>query len=206
MSRITFDRVRPFSVRDAAQINSLFAAFEAASASVDTDNLAEEGLDRRAFGVRPCERLGTITVNSRTAIAPAGEWTQFSMGTSFRTSSIGALRAVDVLRITSVVRFTSIAGANPLGIPVGETIQMRHLKNDSGSTAAIEASTGKLTGASGAGNRFGHHGTLAIESWITVGAIDLQWVELQYQLSGSDNAYAGHGLLVVDVFRSTRRL
>lgn len=199
MSRMSYNKIRPGDVRDVGRLNTIWEDFEVADA-IDGDNFAEEGLDELAFVPDPeGTRIASIVNNSSTAIAAVTPWATFTMGVAFSTAPLGLIPADSALRIRSYVAFEDTA-------PLDELLEMRHVHGPGGVlTTILGAESKKRRGQSGGGwpgssTAFDRGTVVAIESWLTGGFADLQFVRLQYQLTGATPITALHGLLVVHRF------
>lgn len=206
MSRVRPVIVSEGSYRDAGFVNSIWEDFEnTINQGFDGENFAEEGLDDLAFV--PDEegrRIALIVDNAPINIAASASWATFTMGVAFSTASLGDFGQHDAIRIRSYVCFEGVAGGNP--VPTDELLELRHVYGPSGVlTTILGARSQHRRGRSGGGwsgksVTYCKQVTSAIESWITGGVTDLQFVRLQYQLSGAVAARASTATLAVDRF------
>ena len=205
MSRIQYDPILPGDLIASAPIDAVFSAIATASAAIDVDNHAEEGLDHRVF-VDNCgaRRLAVITETTRASIAATGGTpTQYVQnGTAFRTSSsLHTLAGSQALRIFSWVHFTTTL-AGGLGIDVGSNFGIEHYYDTGGggAFATVNSFHGWYCKAAPAGT-FYQHGTLVSESWLFAGGTVVNWVELRYLLTGgAPGLRAQNAGLIVDLF------
>lgn len=206
--KVTIPVIDPGAARDVAPVNAAWAAIEAASSAVDAYNLAEEGLDFRAFTADTSgSRLELITETTRdTTLSLAAAFTTFTHNaTSFRTASpLVTLPVNSALRVISSVHFHSVdGGGSEFGILAGTQFGMRHVwKLNGGGTAVIPASEHFFwTGAPGVTSHL--HGNVLIESWfVPTIPTAVEWVELQYQLDIANQVRPTVSSFMVDVFKN----
>jgi hypothetical protein len=202
MSRFTYERLRPFTVRSVTPVNLYWTAFTTAATALDQENFAEEGLDVTAFVDDVANKmLHSVQENTRAALAASASFITYNPnGTNLRTPSIGDIDAGTALRITSTSYFESTPTNQP-GLPRGALMEQRHAWRSGGATSAVACSRGKATAGLVASNQdTREHRTISIESWMFGPITGIDWVEVQYALSGAGVAYPSKSLLIVDAF------
>ncbi len=117
MSRLRYPFVRPGTLADPVEFNTLLSNFETASQAIDGDNIRKEGITSRhiaqgntctVFNDYATDTVGTpFSINSVS-------YTEIDTGTQARISGIGlSLVAGDVLRVHSSI----LTGVPTIGAP-----------------------------------------------------------------------------------------
>lgn len=192
MSQAKYTPIDPGDSRDPAAANAIYTALGNASANLTAVNFAEEGQDSRAFEAHVVgRRTGLVQETTRPGanLALSGPFIQFVQnGTAFRLNAPGsvpaALAANEALRIRCRIWFESDIAAG-LGIAskaVTPTIFGGQLVYNDGANHTIPRTFRRLERINNAVR--GNDGVFFTEGWL-FGVIGLiNWIELQYTLSG----------------------
>lgn len=203
---ITFAPILPGETRDVDVLNDWYVQYAASSASVQADQFAEEGLDRRAFEAHVvAERVATISESTRAGatLAGTGSVNTFAAyvhgASSWRTGALPTLVADEALRVRARLFFGSSVGAGR-GIEPGATLRARCIYDDGAGTTDVPWMYGRVSRP--AALEVGYHAVMFLEGWIPAPST-VNWIELQYALVGG-NARATRTALWVDHFRRIR--
>jgi hypothetical protein len=221
MSRFTVTNIpyEPPQARNANNVGAIFDAYETASATVNEENFAEEGLTARVFESEVAQAYvanQSATTDTILSAPYAAAWALLVLGgaTDMRVT-VGALAANEAYRITSYldVQFDPVTygGAGTFDLwfrhawdPTGTGVQVkvagsqwsRRWKHGSGPNGLVVPP---------AYPRQGQHSPVMMESWILGAAgVSASTVELQWQFASSNvgaTATVYNGILVVDRFK-----
>lgn len=217
MSRFTYDPLESASTattpdtRAAANIASRFGVFETASADVNAENLAAEGLTTRALAADShCERLGStiLTTSATFSTAFAGAAAQLVMGGSdLEVSGLSDLADGSALRIVAALWVSDITVPGVATGPPptwGNTQMLRFSLRQvvSGTPAKIAGAEWyrlftpfKMQAAAT---------TVLLEAWIVGPLSGLERIEVWHQAvaTGTPQSYTvERGAIVVDEFK-----
>lgn len=218
MSRFTVTNIpyEPPQARNANNVGAIFDAYETASATVNEENFAEEGLTARVFEASVAQAyVGHVArVVPTTFNAPfLGAWVRLVLNATDMRVTVGALAAGEAYRVSSYLDVVY----DPDTLVDGDSMDVwfRHVWDPTGGGGV------KVTGSQwwrrwklGAGpNGFtplstplqGQHCPVMMESWIFGPAgIVASWVEIQYQFAATAAAASLtvlNGIIVVDRFK-----
>jgi len=200
MSRFTYTPLVSGDTRAASQVNTIYAAFESAGASLNAFNLAEEGIDRSRFDLSlPMPgRVEAAVMDgaNRTTMTNTGlgSWANLVLGGSTIQSGAITLVANDILRIRALVALEStVSGGQGLEGMFGMVIA----RVESGVTTRIVSTERYHTKAS---TDTINHETLrslhAIEGPATIDNI-----KIMYTCPGVGIANVGAASLICTLFR-----
>ncbi|MCK5711080.1 MAG: hypothetical protein KAI25_00020 [Hyphomicrobiaceae bacterium] len=204
MSRGTYTPIQPGDTREAAKVNDIFDAFEAAL-PLTAENFREEGLDARVFedSVHYRRSEAPIATHSVSVLTEAAYATLVLGATTFRTGGI-TLEAGELLEINFRCQLPSSATS---GIPLGTRPSFRIAYFPSGGALTVIAdSVREKEVAAGPffppGGLFDCDGSVSILTDLE-GPLDLDFVEVQFEepLGPGTGVRCGYGLFTNKIWR-----
>lgn len=169
----------------ATVLNDALTAIATQTANVDADNLAEEGLDARAFTANITSvSAGTPYTNETVATqALSTTWAQVNPGVGARLSSIPALAANERLRLVASIEFRTTSGQS--GLPSDASVELRLRKRVGGVESTITDTLRALFPAAASdpsaalvGGPFGGPARVRIMG-VVDGAETLEWAQIE---------------------------
>lgn len=220
MSRFTVTPIEtePPSARDADDVGVIYDQFEAASASVDEENYAQEGLTSELFNTGTVyateEGVVTSTGTLTTLSSPyAGTWSQVALdagATPFRITPSAQVPSGEYFRINLFLNvsriFTPRSGSPPTDI---FELQFRLIGYNGAADVKLTGAEWKRVTAWSAGPvsstlEQGRQAQVQIEHWL--GASDYDYIEAQYLFTvNGANPHAvdiANGTFVIDRIRA----
>lgn len=198
MGQVSYDAPRPGDVRSIAPFEAGFNALVSRSTTLQSDNLAEQGLDKRHFGYAPGSLLFEVDETTRedTALGnTANVWQttglQFPAAspTLFRTGAF-SVSAGDRLLIRARVHLTSSLALGT-GLPASGQFEIRLGYKLAAAAQTFWASTRRrmamMTNIVG-------HGTLKT-MYLVDGPLNFDWVQIEWRSAVAANYYPEVGLL-----------
>lgn len=159
-------------------VSLLYDAFS--GLTIDAENFAEEGIDRRAIDANAHVEEGftPISESTRASLAAAAAWTTYAPNaTSFRTGAL-TVGSNELLWLRLFV-FLQSTKSSGVGLAASSDLEFR-LANSAGGGTKLDGSYRRKKCLSAAG----YHGWVSVEGWV-VGPVSLSWVEVQYKLTGT---------------------
>jgi len=211
--RFTYDPLEVMDTRAAAAIASRNNAFETASASVNQENFAEEGLSNFAFAAGAhAVRLGSAAFTVPTTISSpyAVGYGILNLGSNVTVTGLSDLSESSALRITS---FFWISAFTLSDLSASVKVLMKHVRN--GGTKVAGSEWRRIwdpgTGPGWTNNEnTGGRAPVLIESWLEGPVTGLTAIELHFQAihtgAGTSSFTIDNGIHVVDEFKRIENL
>lgn len=212
MSRFTFEPIAPGEARDATVVGAAFDAFETASANVNEENLAEEGLTEKAFATGPVIVQAVTTVGASTPLTflkPfAGTFGQFAT----MRGTAGALLSDEWFRILFNANLYFTPGAYTAGNDMRLQFRLTYANGGIGAGVKVPASEWRRHWkvASGPNDGFvsppeqGVQATVLCEAWLAGPLNAGTWVQPEYLFTATNagaNVTVDNARMIVDRFK-----
>lgn len=194
MSRPTITTFLPGEdERNAALISSAFASFTSASADVDEENVAEEGLDERSMADKFASELLVRQANSGPTNNTNTAFATTNIGGNFRTSGFTVPSGYK-LKITASMTFASTAAQ--AGIDSGRYVTGRLAYSIAAVVTPITNTTRYV--GEGVGPSVGQGGDLTTGTVLPAGTYD--WIEMQSMLDAAGTYRVGYGTIIGELY------
>lgn len=201
--RIEYVPIEPGEARDPSRIDDILTELEAASALVEADNFAEEGLDDRAIVSHLVaeEDADPIEETNRNAasLAAGGAFAQFTHnGTAFRiVPSALSLGTDEALRI----RFrTWLQTTESSGYGLTGAARFRLVYFTGALTVAVPYAQVRTTKRTFA-NPTHYHAPITLVGWLFGQLPAVNWIEVQFTLAAAAVAFPSRSRLSLTRYR-----
>lgn len=216
MSRFTHEPIAPGDARDASVVGVTFDAFELASATVNEENLAEEGLSSRSFVANSImEAVGTVGTSTPTtflqpfagtfgslltfqvtagALADSTEWFRILFGANLEWNPGTYASPPTVVDVRTQLRLTyRNGGGGGAGTKITGSEWRRHWQYFSGPNNGLVSAP-----------KQGQQASPLLEGWLQGPVSAGTWVRVEYLFTATDataDVTLNDGRIIVDKFK-----
>ena len=215
MSRFTHEPIAPGDARDAAVVGATFDAFETASATVNEENLAEEGLTSRSFVANSImEAAGTVGTSTPTtflqpfagafgslltfqvtagALADSTEWFRVLFGANIEFNPGVFAFPPTVVDVRMQLRLTYRNGGGGAGTKIAGSEWRRHWLYFAGPNEGLVSAP-----------KQGQQASPLMEAWLQGPLLAGTWVRAEYLFAATDataDVTLNDGRIIVDKYK-----